>query len=299
MEELKTKTTFKLPNKRIKVVPVMSAKGIIKDPKHDAFFLFGNSTRRYCVAKEGSRLINPLTSDEVAFFEDKTISGMAFEAGDLSPYAKHNKFAAKNGRPRSYWDTREAKIDLNKSGKVLDLSNPKDYLEYKILLTNRDEIAPNAKEMYRKKTYWYALVEEDYEIQETNTKGQKLKQAYKLLGKMEDSREDMYQFLILYGKKPTQTSKPNYLEAEITKIINEDVDGFLKIAADKNLKEKILINKAVIAGAIKKQSNRYYLAGGEPMSLPGEINNIEGAIDFIQSPLNNDILAYLKAKTEE
>lgn len=299
MEELKTKTAFKLPNKRIKVVPVMRAHGIIQDPKHEAFFLFGNSTRRYCVAKEGSRLIDPLTAEEKAFFEDKTVSGMAFDPGDLSPYAKHIKFAAKNGRPRSYWDTREAKIDLTKNGKVLDLSNPKDYLEYKILLTNKDEIAPNAKEMFRKKTYWYALVEEDYEVQETNTKGQKLKQAYKLLGKMEDSREDMYQFLVLYGKKPAQTAKPDYLEGEINKIITDDVDGFLKIAADKNLKEKILINKAVLAGAIKKQSNRYYLASGDPMNLPGEINNIDGAVEYLQSPLNNDILAFLKAKTEE
>lgn len=300
MEELQEmkKTAFSLPNKRVKVVPVMRAKGIIQDPKHEAYFLFGNSTRRYCVAKEGSRLINPLTPEEQAFFENKSISGMAFEAGDLSPYAKLPKFAAKNGRPRCFWDTREAKIDLNKNGKVLNLSDPKDYLEYKILLTNKDEIAPNAKEMFRKKTYWFALVEEDYEIQEVNTKGQKLKQAYKLLGKMEDSREDMYEFLILYGKKPTQTSKPEYLEAEITKIINDDVDGFLKIAGDKDLKEKILISKAVAAKAINKASNRYFLKGGEPMALAGQINDLAGAVEYLRHAGNSDILAYLRSQTE-
>lgn len=292
---------FSLPNKKVVVRPILErAHGMIKDRNHEAYFLFGESTREYGVRRDRQgRLVNPLTQEEREFFEDKKKSGMSFEPGDLSPFAKLDKFMEGRVRkPKSYWETKAAKVRLGKTDRVLDLSDPSDYLTYKILLTNSDEIAPTADEMLRKATYRYAIVEENYEINTKISKAQNMRAVYRKVDELTGSKRKMKDFLLVYGKKVSETADVEFLEAEIVKIAEEKPKEFMQIVEDSNFETKALIMKGVMAGAIRKSNNRYYLKDGNPMNLSGSTNNLDGAVEFISAKQNQDTLLNIESAIE-
>lgn len=278
---------FTLPNRKIKVKPIMRSRGLITDPDHEAFFLVGSSTINITAPRDRSgKIICPLDETERAFFEDKEESGMSFDKGDLSPYKKE----------RNFWESH--RIKLGKDVRILDLANPKDYIDYKLLLANTDLIAPDPKQELKKRTYKYVLVPEDHEQATRLTIRDKQKEAYKFFGKMEDSIEEMTNFLKLYGKKVPSDAKKTWLQDQVGKMIDENVDTFLAIAKDASKDLRLFIEECVFAGIIKKEGRKYFLQGGEPMAAAGEVPLIQNAIEFLSAKANNDIYMNLKARLE-
>jgi hypothetical protein len=92
-----------------------------------------------------------------------------------------------------------------------------------------------------------------------------------------------------------------WLKNEIGNLIEDPnkIDAFLEIARDKNREVRLLIADCLDAGYIKKDGRKYFLQGGEPMALPGEISLIENAVSFLKSPKNQDILLELKGRLEK
>ena len=286
-KELKKKE-FTLPNKKVTIVPIMRARGPIKDEKHEAFFLFGNATIDVCVPMDRmGNLIDPLSPEEREYFEDKSRSGMPFNVGELSIY---------NKPAENYWTT--FRIKLSKDERVLNLSNPKDYLEYKVLLSNKELVAPSGDVQYDKMTYKFALISEDF-AQKTNlNEADQNERAWTKFGEIRNNRAYMSNFLKIYGRMPSEDSNDDFLRNEITKIIKEDIKSFLSITEDDMFEDKILIHRAVRAGAIKISKGNYILPGGDKMCEPGDKADIVNAIKFLKDPENQEVYATVRERIE-
>lgn len=290
MGEVKEKVGFKLPKTKVTVKPIMRSRGWINDKNHEGFFLVGSSSNNItCPMDENGNIKCPLTEEERAFFEDKSVSGMSYNPGDLSPHKEVGNFWKKH------------KVRLYKEPKVLDLSNPKDYITYKMLLTNEELIAPSPQDAYKKKTYLYMLVAENQEIDTKLTERGKLHEAIKFFGKIEDNVDEMISFLKIYGKRVPSDASKKWLQNEIGNLIEDPakIDDVLEIVRDKDRGIRLLIADAVDLGIIKKEGRKLFLKGGEPLALPGEVPLINNAVEFLKSPKNQDILLEIKARLDK
>ena len=282
------KVDFRLPNKKVKVKPIMRTRGFVKDPEHEAFFLFANATIDLKAPLDrNGHLACPLSDDERAFFEDKSASGLHFEKGELSPY---------NKRENNFWT--KYKVKLDKTERELDLSNPMDYIDYKLLLANTNLVAPDAKSANKQKTYRYALVSAEEELRTTASSASKRKTAYKYFGKMEESRDEMLAFLKIYGKKPSEDSTTEFLVTEIDKIISNDIDTFIAIVEDKDKDIKFLLAEAVELGVVERNKRKYYMPGGDALADKGISPTLENAVDYLKKNENQDIYLSIKERVK-
>jgi hypothetical protein len=282
------KKGFSLPQKKITVEPIFRSSGWINDPEHEAFFLCGTSTINFSAPRDRvtGEMICPLTEEERAFFENKELSGMSFEKGELSPYRKDN----------NYWLSKEAKVRLNKDKVELDLSNPYHYIRYKILLVNTDLVAPSPDKAMAKKSYKYMIVEENYQMAKRLNKTEKLKEAYKFYGKIEDSIDEMETFLKIYGKKVPSTASKTWLQDKISEIMETDLDGFLQLAANKDRNVRLFVDECVTHGIIIRENHKYFLQGGEKLSFKTDLPLIDNVVKFLTAPVNSDLYLELQER---
>lgn len=282
-----TKATFTLPEKKILVVPVRR-KGRWLPDNHEASFLFKHSYFQVVVPKDGrnGELKDPLTKEERDYFESNA-SGLAVEIGDLSTLKKKNNF----------WTNFRVKLDKNVL--QLDLSDPMDYLRYKVLSANTDIVAPSSKEKYAKGTYRFAIVEEDYEHEERVKAASEKKNAYKFFGKIDNSPTKMKNFLNVYytqkpgGKQVPPNAKKEFLIAEIEKLIEVDLLGFLKLIDDKDYDKKVLIFTAQRTGALVREGMTFKIPDGAVIG-----DSLQEVITFFDNPANSEEVIKLKARIE-
>lgn len=290
MEEAQeVKNTFSLPDKKVTVRLVDRPRGAINDKSHVLYNLAPGATIEFCPRnKKGEKAVKcPLTSEEIKFFENKELSGMAFSPGELSPYADDST---------NFWRSRRAKIKLGDTALSLDLKDPSDYLKYKILLSNDDTIAPSLDKEHSKLSYIFVMESDEEQQKKVVNKGDKLKRAWKLASKMEDNKEGMIDFLSVVGKRPSANSKAAFLIAEIDKFIENDINEFLDILEDDKYEAKVMLTKALQVKAVTKDGHRYFLADGTPLCNRGEVNNLSSALAFLTDDNNQDIVMTLEAK---
>ena len=272
--------------KTVKILPIKRSTWIT-DPNHEAAFLVGPATRNYSAPMDrNGNIVCPLTDEEKAYFENPEVSGMSYKAGDLSPYKEANNF----------W--KRHKIRLGKDPKVLKLDQPKDYIDYKLLLSNKDEIAPSYDQHKKKRSYKFMVVSEETEVDTRLTKQKKLQEAYMFLGKVNENKEEMSNLLRIHGKRIPFDATEKWLQDEMGKMINSDLDAFLAIANDADRKTRLLILDAVEAGIVTKDGRKYFLQGGEPLSGPGEVPLMDTAVKFLKMKKNQDIMLDIKARLE-
>lgn len=278
-------TTGFIPKKEIVIVKpnlTKSRNKLVSDPEHEAYFLMGTSSVHYSLPKDvQGNLINPFVEEGSKEWLEKELDV------DLNYHKKNDNF----------W--RSFKVKLNKDTKKLDLSNPKDYLTYLVLRANYLHIAPNENVANKRATYRYIMTSETFETEKQANSADKAIRAYMELGKIVEDKQAMYNFLKVYGKKVSPQSKIDFFVAEIKKIIEEDIDSFLRIIEDKeNYELKLLIANAVEIGAIKLDKRKYSLPGGDPLCEVGEIPTLENTIKFLKYKGNQELLMTLKARVE-
>jgi hypothetical protein len=266
---------------RIKLIP-KGVNPLIEDPDHEAYNLFGNSTRDYLlpVDRQGN-LHNPFICKEEQEWLEKELDL------DLNYHKSEKNYFTKAG------------VVLGKNDKLIDLDNPKQYLEYVILRANRQYIAADLASSKKKATYKYVIVGENAEVKATASKANQRIEAYKFLGKIEDDRQAMLDFLKVYGKKVSEVSKIEFLVGEMEKIIVENIELFLETSKDKgNYDIKLLIAQAVEAGAIIKDKRKYFLPGGDPLCGEGDAPTLENAVIYLKNKANQDVLITLQARVK-
>lgn len=287
-----------LRNKRVIVRHIPKQTGMVSNPRH---LLYGgmaeNATRTFVVPKLSSgMLVNVLTDKEKSFLEE--IMGLEYNA--LSIYKKKDNF----------WDDSNengiSSVRLTKQDNFLDLSNPEDYIRYKILLSNRDYIAPSMRvlEDTPKATYQFVIIEEGEEDKVAQDNMSTTMKCYKEFGKIEEDIDTLKMIVeILDGRPVSANVKLPFLKTKINGLIQGNSKMFLHVVSDPLLSTKVFIRKCVENRIISDRGNFLYIAkDNTPLCENGQEPTLNTAAVFLNSPKNQDIKfmleSYLNQKTK-
>lgn len=278
-----------LRNERITIHRVPKENGMIKDPKHIAYGgMIDGAVRWFTVPVLSSgNYVNVLTNAEKKYLEDI----MGLEDNALSIYKKVDNF----------WDNFAVRVP--KEDSFLNLADPDDYIKYKVLLANKEFIAPSieALEDQPKATYQFVLISADTESAHMRKKTNINMQAYMTFGKIQDDKDKLRTILeIIEGKPYSADSKIEYIQDRIGRVIQADPKLFLKVASDALLDTKILIKKAIAKGLISNRGGMLYMkSDGSPLCGDNQEPTLNTAARFLNIPKNQDLLFSLEARIKE
>ena len=282
-----------LRNERIIVRYIPKMTGIWgNNPKH---VLSGGmaegATRTFVVPRLSSGMfVNILTDREKSFLEEV----MGLEINALSIYKKVDNF----------WDDSNEnginKVRLRKQDNYLNLADPEDYIRYKILLANKDFIAPSMQALldYPKATYQFVIISEGEETRLAKKNMSATMMCYKEFGKIENDI-DILRIIIetISGRAVASTSKLEFLQTKVNELIQMDSKLFLKVITDPLLHTKVLIKKSIEAGLISNRGNYLYLrSDNTPLCEANEEPTMNIAAKYLNSPKHQEVLFSLQAK---
>ena len=279
----KTKTSsFTLPDKKIRIVPNKKGTAFIPDTSHPASFLMDGCKNVYVVPQlRNGQLQNPLTDEEKEYFESSALSGLSFEAGELSIYKKKDNF----------WNN--FSVELGKSSKTLDLSNPYDYFEYKVLLLNSEFVAPDYDSRNDKRTYKYYLVDDLDEAKSKSAEYGKEAAAWRYFDEVTKDRAKVRSVLRLMGNSTSTDDSDDFLAKELGSIIKNPggIDRFLSIVEDGDIDLKMFIHQALEIRALTYKKGNYYLNG-----KTSPIGDFDAVVKFFKEDDNSELMVTIKAK---
>lgn len=285
-----------LRNERVIVRFIPHPSILVSDKKH---VLYGgmseSATRQFVVPRLSSTglYVNVLTNNEKRFLEQV----MGLEHDTLSIYKKKDNF----------WDDSNpdgiGRVVLHKQDNYLDLSIPEDYIKYKILLANKNFVAPSigALEDHPKATYQFVIVSENSEAQNNLNRMDATMKCYMEYGKVETDVWTLRTVIELIEGRPTAPQvKLDYLQGKINEYIQKDPRRFLSTIKDELLPAKVLIKKCLEAGLIGKKNDAYYLReDGRPLCEMNEESTLNNAAKYISSVKRQELKYMLEAKVKE
>lgn len=251
-----------------------------------------NAVRTYVVPRLKSGIYkNVLTNAEKQCLEEV----MQLEPNALSIHKKTNNF----------WDDSNDqgvnKVALHKYDNVLDLSNPTDYIKYKILLANDDLIASSLEEMQERPraTYQFVIIHEEEEAKEAAGGISVMQKCFAEYGKIENDANTMRAIIEIFNKRPTSANtKLPAIQKEIYGCIQKDDVRFLKIITDPLLRFKTLIIMAAEAGVLAKKNDGYYylMEDGRPLCELNQTSTLDNAAKYLSNPKRQDLLFRIEGK---
>ena len=258
----------------------------IVDRKHVAFGgMMDGAVRGFTVpVLSNGTYKNVLTDNEKTFLEDV----LGLEVNGLSVYNKKD----------NYWDN--FLIRLTKQDTILDLSDPEDYIKYKVLLANKDLVAPSMKQLReaRRATYEYVIMEPNEEFSDSRNRVNNTMKCYEEFGAIKD-KFDILRCIIetVDGRTVASNTKIEFLQAKATDLIASNPKLFLETITDPLLNTKVLIQKAVVANLISKRGEYYYFReDGSPLCGPNEDPTFTIAARYLSLPENQELKFAIEAK---
>ena len=270
VEEKATKA-FSLPNKKVKIIPVLKQGWLPKD--HEAAFLFKHATNRFSVPlNRTGQYICPLTDEETEFIENHP--AMSLKKGDLSPYKKDGNFWREFGG-----------VKLDKGELNLDLQNPMDYITYKILLLQKDVIAPSIADSKLKQSYRYAVVDVDFEDTTKSQKGNLIAEAMGIYSSIKNDHQKLIDTLFILSRARVKpNSKIEFLQGQVSDFAIKNPDRFIEIMNDKDLATRVLIEKAVSVKAIDRKGGIHRSSGGDLLGT-----DLQSTVEYLNDKANGAI----------
>ena len=273
-----------LKNERILVRFVPKEDSNITNPKHILYGGMAEGAIKYytvpILASTGTYK-NILTDDEKAFLE----SYMGLEYNALSVYNKTNNFWA------------NFTVRLTKHDNYLDLSDPNDYIKYKVLLANTDFIADSLRTLndHPKATYQFVMIKEGESEKREEEKMSVTMKCYKEYGKIEDDNDTLRCIIELIDNRPiAKNTKSEFLKSRINSLIQADPKLFYSIITDEYLNNKVLIKTATEEGVIKRRNNLYYFED-TPLCPDGTESTLSVAAEYIGLGKNQDLKLRIEA----
>lgn len=258
----------------------------IVDRKHVAFGgMMDGAVRGFTVpVLSNGTYKNVLTDNEKTFLEEV----LGLEVNGLSVYNKKD----------NYWDN--FLIRLTKQDTILDLSDPEDYIKYKVLLANKDLVAPSMKQLReaRRATYEYVIMEPNEEFSDSRNRVNNTMKCYEEFGAIKD-KFDILRCIIetVDGRTVANNTKIEFLQAKATDLIASNPKLFLETITDPLLNTKVLIKKAVEANLISKRGEYYYFReDGSPLCGPNEDPTFTIAARYLSLPENQELKFAIEAK---
>lgn len=282
-----------LRNERIIVRFLGRKSGIWGDnPKHVlAGGMAENSVRTFVVPLLSTgAYVNVLTNNEKEYLEQ----ALGLEYNAMSIYKKDNNFWS-DANPNGI-----NKVMLHKQDNILNLADPVDYIKYKILLANKNLIAPSLQVLQDKPkaTYQYVIISENEETKYAKSGMNNTMLCYKEFGKIEDDKDKLRMIVeIITGRPTAPNTKIEVLQTKINELIQKDSRMFLKIITDEYLDTKVLIKRGLEAGLIVKRGDYLYLKeDGSPLCEYGEEPTLNIAARYLNNPKKQEIKFSLEAK---
>ena len=236
--------------------------------------------------------VNVLTDAEKSFLEEY----MGLEYNALSIYKKPDD--------ENFWNDANAnginKVVLIKGDNYFDLSNPQDYIKYKILLANKNIICPSLTALKEtpKATYRFVIIAEGEESKQAKTNMNNTMLCYKEYGKIEENM-DLLRMIVetLDGRPTAPTVKLEFLQNKCNTLIQNDPKKFLSVITDPLLSTKALIKLSIENGSIANRGNYLYLrSDNTPLCEQNEEPTLNFAAKYLNAPKHQDILFALQAK---
>lgn len=264
-----------LRNERIILRFVPSPNALVQAKGHVLSGGMADGAKRSFVVPRlrSGQYVNVLTDNEMAFLEQI----MRLEKGALSIYNKRDNF----------WDDNNpegvGKIILHKQDNYLDLSNPLDYIKYKVLLANKDYICPSLQELEDrpKATYQFVIISENAETQMNLSRNDAKMECYMEYGAIRNNPDILRTILeIITGRPVAAQTKTDFLQSKVMDNIEKDPRRFLSIIKDALLPAKVLIKRAVEAGLITRRNDLYY-HDNQPMCEAGEDSTLTNAAKYL------------------
>ena len=150
---------------------------------------------------------NVLTDNEKTYLEEL----LGLEVNALSVYNKKD----------NYWDN--YLIRLTKQDTILDLSDPEDYIKYKVLLANKDVIAPSMKQLReaRRATYEYVIMEPNEEFADSRNRVNNTMKCYEEFGAIKDNFDILRCVIETVDGRPVNISR---VHDYLVGIVNPDFE---------------------------------------------------------------------------
>lgn len=292
MEEKNKKAPVScLRNERVIVRHVPKQTGIVTDPKHPLYGGMSERTVRTFVTPKLSngKLVNVLTDSEKEFLE--YVMGLDYNA--LSIYKSHNNFWTDPNNKGSN------QVRLRKQDNYLDLSDPAQYIKYKILLANKDVIAPSrqALEDTPKPSYQFVIISEGEDVKADKVKMNTSMRCIKEYGKIENDIDVLRTIIEAVDGRPTApTSSLEFLQTKAYDLIQANSKLFLNVITDPLLQTKVLIKKSIEAGNISNRGGMLYLMkDNTPLCDHNQEPTLNIAASWLNQPKHQEILFTLQA----
>ena len=278
-----------LRNERVIVKHVPKETGIVRDPKHILYGGMAEGAVRWLTVPRltSGMYVNVLTNAEKACLEE--VMGLEYNA--LSIYNKVDNF----------WDNYQ--VRLTKQDNILNLAEPDDYIKYKVLLINKDIVAPSLQDLedHPKATYQFVIIHENEESQASKKKMNATMQAYMEFGKIQDNADILRTIIETIDGRPTsKNSKIEFLQEKVGKLIQADARLFVRVATDPLLSTKVLIKKAIEGGLISNRGGMLYLkADGTPLCGDNEEPTLNIAAKYLNMPKHQELKFAIEAKLKK
>lgn len=262
----------------------------IKDVKHVAYggLLNGAEVAIPAPTMDNGKMKNLLTNVEKAGLEH-VLKGV-----DLSIYGNFWKEKDKLGNKGEAYNMGILPIYLGKDEKRLDMSDPYQYIQMKVLLAcpivanSLDEIK------HRATNRWVLTSASEQMAKEIDKVGNKVL-AYKLYVKYEEDKEILRYTLRNLGRNTNRSHKLEFLQSELHKELEKNPSLLCSIMGDDFLKTKVLIEACYEFGAINKVDKKFYTLDDEPIS-DGDAPFLDVASKFLASNLGQEMRLALEAK---
>jgi hypothetical protein len=276
-------------NERVIVRFISRSNKFISDPKHVLFGgLHDSAKRRYVVPRlSNGAFVNVLTNNEKGYLE----AVMGLQPNSLSIYKLEN----------NYWEGKY--VELHKGDNVIDLSTPEGYINYKILLANKEYICPSEEEFDRSPyaTYAFIIISERNKNKRSVEKFTNKALAYKYF---EANKGNLRKLLTICNMVNDTRYLKNTPDEQVLTMCGELIEtrtkAFISAMEDDMLDIKVLLLQGLDVGVIRRANGLYSLEStGQPLCFDGQNATIEIACAYLNSPRNQDLLFKLQSKVRD
>ena len=241
---------------------------------HDGELTYTRCFQEIVPAIDGrGRYSTGLTEEDEKFLEDK----MNLSKGTLSSYNKE------------FWG--KFRIRVQKDGNSLDPQNSySDLLEYKVLMAH-ELVANSEVEKMDSPLAEYVLTNIQQEAEVESKIFVTKRNAYQEFATM--SYEDMVSYLKVVGKRVSEDTSREIVEAAVGKDIEAAPKNFMNVIKDPAFKLKVFITDCIAKGALIKNGSKYSLKGGDIIGY-----SLEETIVYLAKEENQEVYISLKSKLE-
>ena len=288
MEELKTKKTKKenfnpLRNETVEIKFINSTSTMYSSDSPLKGGLAETSTITYAVPSVNGMIKAVLTPDEQEFFENY----FNLPENAMNPNAIVN----------NYWTTYNRgyinRVALDKSGRKLNLSDAKDYIEWKILLANPEYICPNQEtlENSRKATYRFVM-NNDTTVATAAGKSADMKlELFQIYAKYADDA-DMIRTIcyLIEHKKVSPKTKIELLKEKLVNMMEDRAKDCYPVMSSKTLEQKKALIIGVEKGVISDRNGFYFVTeSGQKLSDDYTEPNLNNAANYLADVANQEL----------